>query len=99
MQRDPFGFSATLIGEARSRVIDEYPPHQRRSHAKEVRPVAPVGLPLVDQSKVGFVYEGGWLERMPGALAPQLGACDSSKMVVDDRDQLIKGVSFAVAPG
>lgn len=97
MQRDAFESATTLSSEPRSRVIDEYPPHQARSHAKEVGPVAPVDLPLLDQSEVGFVYEGGWLQRMAGYLAPQLRACDTSQMVVDDRDELVKRVSFAIA--
>ena len=54
-------------------------------------------LPLIDQSEVGFVYEGGWLQRMAGRLAPQLRACDTSQMVVDDRDELVKRVSSAIA--
>ena len=97
MQRDAFESATTLCSEPRSRVIDEYPPHQARSHAKEMGPVAPVDLPLIDQSEVGFVYKSGWLQRMAGYLAPQLRACDTSQMVVDDRDELVKGVSFPIA--
>jgi hypothetical protein len=97
MQCDAFESATTLSSEPRSRVIDEYPPHQARSHAKEVGPVAPVDLPLIDQSEVGFVYESGWLQRMAGYLASQRRACDPSQMVVDDRDELVKGVSFAIA--
>ena len=70
MQCDAFESATTLSSEPRSRVIDEYPPHQARSHAKEVGPVAPVELPLIDQSEVGFVYEGGRLQRVAGYLAP-----------------------------
>ena len=54
-------------------------------------------LPLIDQSEVGLVYEGGWLQRMVGRLAPQLRACDTSQMVVDDGDKLVKGLSSATA--
>jgi hypothetical protein len=96
MQRHAFESATALSSEPRSRVIDEYPPHQARSHAKEVGPVAPVDLPLIDQSEVGFVYESGWVQRMTGRLAPQLCACDTSQMVVDDRDELVKGVSSAI---
>jgi hypothetical protein len=97
MQCDAFESATTLSSEPRSRVIDEYPPHQARSHAKEVGPVAPVELPLIDQSEVGFVYEGGWLQRMPGYLAPQLRACDTSQMVVDDRDEPVNRISPPIA--
>jgi hypothetical protein len=48
MQRHAFESATTLSSEPRSRVIDEYPPHQARSHAKEVGPVAPVNLSLID---------------------------------------------------
>jgi hypothetical protein len=34
---------------------------------------------------------------MAGYLAAKLRACDASQMVVDDRDELVKGVSLAVA--
>ena len=97
MQCDAFESATTLVSEPRSRVIDEYPPHQARSHAKEVGPVAPVDLPLIDQSEVGFVNERGWLQRMAGFLAPQLRACDTAQVVVDNRDELVKGISFAIA--
>jgi hypothetical protein len=97
MQCDAFESATTLSSESRSRVIDEYPPHEARSHTKEVGAVAPEDLPLIDQSQVGFVDEGGWLQRMAGYLAAKLRPCDASQMVVDDRDELVKGVSFAVA--
>lgn len=60
-------------------------------------PVTPVDLPLIDQSEVGFVYKSGWLQRMAGYLAPQLRACDTSRLVVDDWDELVKRVSSAIA--
>jgi hypothetical protein len=54
-------------------------------------------MPLIDQADVDFVHEGGWLQRMARRLAPQLRACDASEMVVDNRDQLVKRVSSAIA--
>jgi hypothetical protein len=97
VQCDGFEPATALSSEPRSRVIDENPPHQASSHAKEVCPVAPVDLPLIDQSKVGFVYEGSWLQRMAGHLAPQLRACDTSQMVVDDWDEPVNGISSPIA--
>jgi hypothetical protein len=41
MQCDAFESATTLSSEPRSRVIDEYPPHEARSHTKEVGAVAP----------------------------------------------------------
>jgi hypothetical protein len=99
MQRHAFESATTLSSEPRSRMIDENPPHQARSHAKEVGPVAPVELPLIDQSQVGFVHQGGWLQRLAGYLMPQLCASDTSQMVVDNRDEPVQGVSFAIADG
>jgi eukaryotic-like serine/threonine-protein kinase len=78
-------------------VIDENPPHQTGSHTKEVSAVAPPELPLIDEADVSLVDERGWLQRMFGAFATQLRACDTSEMVVDRRYELTKGVLFSVA--
>ena len=61
VQGDAFEAAAALSSEPRPRVIDENPPHQAGSHAKEMGPVAPVDMTLIDQSEVGLVYERGWL--------------------------------------
>ena len=36
---------------------------------------------------------------MAGALAPQLRACDAPKVLVDDRNKVVKGVSSALTDG
>ena len=62
VQGDAFEAATALSSEPRSRVIDENPPHQTGSHAKDMSPVAPVDMTLIDQSEVGLVNEGGWLQ-------------------------------------
>jgi hypothetical protein len=81
VQCDAFEPAPALVGETRSRVIDENPPHQAGSHAKEIRPVVPLDVTLVDQSDVGFVHEGSWVQRMAGRFAPHLCSCDSAQVV------------------
>ena len=43
------------------------------------------------------MHERGWLQRMARRLAPQLRTCDASEVVVDNSDQLVKGLSSAIA--
>ena len=96
-QRDAFEPASALVGETRSRMVDENPPHQAGGSAKEMRPIAPFDMPLIDQADVGFVDKGGWLQRMARRLATQLRGCDATEVVVDNRDQLVKRVSSAIA--
>ena len=53
-----------LPGVMPASVVDQYASHHLRCGAKEVSPISPVDLALVDQPQVDLVNER-WLERVP----------------------------------
>jgi hypothetical protein len=64
-------------------VIDQDPPHHLRRHPKEVRPVLPIGLSLIDEAQVDLVDERRRLERVIGPLHPELPVGDATELRID----------------
>jgi hypothetical protein len=80
-------------------VVDEDPPHHGRGQAEEVRAVAPVEALLAGKAEIGLVNERRRLQRVPLALAAQLGCGEALELAVDERQQLFVGRGFAPPPG
>jgi hypothetical protein len=89
---------AALLGLVRAGVVDEDAAHHLRGHADELRAVLPARAPLVNHQQVRLVDEGGRLERVVGALAPEVVAGQPPQLVVDERHQLVEGRAVAAAP-
>jgi hypothetical protein len=79
-------------------VIHENPAHHLRRNAEEMRPIPPVAVPLVDQAQVQLVNERGRLQREATPLAEKLALCHTTQLRVDERQQLVEGVSVATPP-
>jgi hypothetical protein len=54
-------------------------------------PVLPVHVALIDQLDVGLVDERCGLERALAPLAPGVARRDDVQLVIDDRNQALKG--------
>jgi hypothetical protein len=89
--------TSALLGETRSRVVDENPSHQTGRNAKEMGSVAPLEMPLIDEADVGLVHESGWLQRMAGGFAPHLSGGHAPEIIVDEWDELVERVLPAIA--
>jgi hypothetical protein len=57
-------------------MIDENLAHDLRGNRQEMHTIAVIGLFLLDQAGVGFVDQGGGLERVSGALIAQMSVGD-----------------------
>jgi hypothetical protein len=79
-------------------VIHEDAPHHLRRDAEELRAVLPLCAVLIDQPQVGFVNECGRLQRVIGALTPQVGLGPTMEVLVDQRDELIASRGISGAP-
>ena len=66
-QRHALQPAAALLGASSPRVVDQNPPHHAGGDAEEVRAIAPLDLPLIDEAHVRFVDERRRLQRMTGA--------------------------------
>ena len=70
-------------------MLDEDPSHGLGRRAVEVTAVGPLDVRLADESGVGLVHQGGRLERVVGALVFHSLLRDGSKLLVDQRQDLV----------
>ena len=78
--------------------VDQDPAHDLCGDTKEVSPVPPIDLPLIDESQVGFVDERRRLQRVPGPLATQLAPGDAAQLGIYERQQLVEGTVIPPTP-
>jgi hypothetical protein len=81
-----------------TRVVDEDPPHDLRRSAEEVSAIPPINGPLVDESHVDLVDQGGWLKCVADALASKLTCRDPPQLRVHEREQLTERGLVAATP-
>src|SRR5262249_61977222 len=83
--------------------LDEDAAHGFGGRGEEVAAVTPLGLPgrmaPQDQPQVGFVDEGGGLERLAGLLLGQLLGREPPQLVIDQRQELARRVGVAFVDG
>jgi hypothetical protein len=79
--------------------IDQHAAHDPGCHGKEVLSVVPLDALDVDESQIGLVDEGGWLERVSTALMAHVLTRDPPQFLVHEWNELIEGGLIAVAPG
>jgi hypothetical protein len=72
-------------------MIDEDPAHDLRGDTKEVRPIQPVDLPLVDEPQIRLVYECSRLQGVPDTLPSKLARGNPTELRVDQGQQLLLG--------
>src|SRR5262249_32740181 len=89
---------SSLGGLPAAGVVHEDPPHRLRRDPEEVSPVLPVDAPLIDETEVGLVHEGGRLERVIGSLGPEVGGGEPPQLPVNEWQEPVEGARFAAAP-
>src|SRR5439155_3487169 len=76
--------------------FDEDPPHGLGGGGEEVPAAVPVwGLLDIDQADVGFVDQGGGLQRLAWPFVRHLFGRQLAQLVVDQRQELLRGVRVA----
>jgi hypothetical protein len=63
---------ATLCSLTPLRVIDKDVPHDAGCYTHKVSTIPPISRPIAHQPDIGFVYERGRLQGMPGPLRPEV---------------------------
>jgi hypothetical protein len=79
-------------------VIDQDPAHDLRRHTKEVRPILPIDLPLIDEPQVHLMNERRRLQGVAGPLAAKLARRYATEFRVDEWQQLIERTAVAATP-
>src|SRR4029453_15688171 len=92
------GAAAMFLTQLAPRVIDENPPHQLSGDREEVSAVLPVHLSLGKQLDVSLVDDGGRLQAVVAPLACELPRGNGPKLLVDDGDQAVEGLTAPVFP-
>ena len=98
-QRHASPASRALRSQAGTRVIDENAAHHLRDHRQELCPVLPVGIPLIDETEIRLVHEGGRLQGVSCAFAPELCSGTPPQLAIHERHRPIAGVQIAPGPG
>ena len=71
-------------------VVDEDPPHDLCGDTKEMRPILPIDLALVDESQVHLVDERRRLQGVARPLVTKLARGNAAQLGVDEWQQLIE---------
>ena len=89
---------APLARAVTTGVIDQDAAHDVGGHAKEVRPVLPVDLSLIDEPDEHLVHKGRGLQGVVSPLAPKLARGHPAKLRVDEWQQLTERSAVATTP-
>jgi hypothetical protein len=81
VERGLYEPAAPFRSEAGARVINGDPTHELRRHREEVRAIAPLRVPRIDQLQIRLVNERGRLQRRARTLSPHLAPRDATKLV------------------
>lgn len=95
-ERHPRQSGAALVGEAASRMVDEYAPHRPRGRAKEMAAVFPGALRRI-QPQVNFVHQCSRLQCVAASLPPQLRRREAVQLAVDQRIEPLERLPLAAA--
>src|SRR5215211_1582987 len=91
--------TASLLGKAPSRVIDEPAPHFGGHQPEKGLAIFYRSRSFADEAQIRFVQEGRGLEGMALALAPEMDVGDPTQLVVGRCDDFFTGSRVSGAPG
>jgi hypothetical protein len=71
-------------------VVDWDPANDLRGHTKEMCPILPIDLALVDEPQVHLVNKRRRLQGVVGPFAPKLARGNAAELRIDEWQQLIE---------
>ena len=98
LERDVRGSSSALGLTSLPGMVDQDTAHQAGGEGDEVHGATPLHPSLVDETQVGFVNQGGRLQRVLRAFPLQVTRRHAPKLVVDEGHQRCQRLFVAVAP-
>src|SRR6476659_9326930 len=81
-----------------SRVIYENTAHQLCGDSEKLRAALPVGMCLIDETKISLVDERSGLQRVPRMFASHVVVGEPAQLVVDQWYQLVERSLIAIGP-
>ena len=79
-------------------MLDQNAPHQLCSDREKMRAILPATLPRAKKTEERFVCEGGGLEGVSWFLAAKLVARQTTKLGINDGNQLVERLVIALFP-
>jgi hypothetical protein len=79
--------------------IDQDAPHHPGRNCEEMGAVLPLHASEIHQTHVGFIYQGGCLQTVAGALTFHIVVGQATEFVVNSRGQPLKSALVSLAPG
>jgi len=80
-------------------MVDQYAPHHLGRNCEEMGAILPLHALVVNQTHVGFIYQGSGLERVAWALALHEVVSQATKLFINDRGQAIERALVSFTPG
>jgi len=84
---------------SRSGMVDQDPTHCLRGGGVEVAATCPGNASRADELEIGLVNEGRGRERVPSAFAAYPELSVATQLVVDERQELLRGIDVAIGGG
>jgi hypothetical protein len=92
--------SAVFLPALAAAILDQNAPHSFRGSGEEMAAAVPVlGLLDIHQPEVGFVDQGRGLERLPGLLLGEFLRRELAQLLIDQGQELLRGVRIATLNG
>lgn len=99
VQGDTKAMVRTLDRQPPAGVIDQHATHHAGGDRQEVSAALPIDPLLIDQPQVGFVNQGGRLQRVVTPFAPQAGRRPGPEIPMHEREQVVPRLNVAASPG
>jgi hypothetical protein len=100
IQVDPLAAASVFEAVLAACVFDKNPPHGFRRRGEEVAAAIPVLRPVhVHQPRISLMDQRRGFERLAGLLLGQLRRRQFAQLIVDQRQQLLRGACIAVFDG
>ena len=98
IERDPGDATTSFRRTALPCMLDQNASHQLCGDRKEMCTILPANLARAEETEESFVCEGGGLERVSRSLATKLIASETTKLRVNDGNQLVESFVVAIFP-
>ena len=92
------GATASLFRVARACPVDENLTHETGGHPEEVCAVIKIRILSADEAQIGFMHEGGGIERLRAVLAMQGRSGEAAELAIDEGNQCVERVAVAIPP-
>src|ERR1019366_886346 len=93
----PRAFDAPPPSVVLARVVQQDPPHGNGGNGEEMRTVLPLNFLIADQAHIRLMDHCGGLQCVARTLSPHLSACNTTQLIIYERNELAGNILVARA--